>query len=57
MDFPGCFRCHDGDHQSADGRTIPNDCATCHDLLAVDEKDPKVLQGLGQNVGAATGGQ
>jgi hypothetical protein len=36
MDSPGCFRCHDGDHVSADGRSIPNDCATCHDLLAVD---------------------
>ena len=56
MDFPGCFRCHDGDHQSADGRTIPNDCATCHDLLAVDEKDPKVLSGLGFNAGIAPGG-
>jgi hypothetical protein len=53
MDFPGCFRCHDGDHQSADGRSIPNDCATCHDLLAVDEKDPKVLTGLNYNPGVA----
>jgi hypothetical protein len=51
-DFPGCFRCHDGDHLSADGRSIPNDCATCHDLLAVDEKDPKILSGLGYNAGA-----
>lgn len=57
MDFPGCFRCHDGDHQSADGRIIPNDCATCHDLLAVDEKDPKVLSGLGYKPGAGSGGQ
>ena len=46
-DFPGCFRCHDGNHASADGRTISNDCATCHDLLAVSEKDPKILADLG----------
>ena len=46
-DFPGCFRCHDGNHTSADGRTISNDCATCHDLLAVSEKNPKVLTDLG----------
>jgi len=46
-DFPGCFRCHDGNHSSADGRTISNDCATCHDLLAVGEKNPKVLSELG----------
>jgi hypothetical protein len=46
-DFPGCFRCHDGSHTSADGHTIPNDCATCHNLLAVEEENPKVLTDLG----------
>jgi NapC/NirT cytochrome c family, N-terminal region len=51
MDFPGCFRCHDGSHTSADGRSIPNDCATCHDLPAVDEKNPKVLSDLGYSIG------
>ena len=25
-DFPGCFRCHDGSHASASGKTIPRDC-------------------------------
>jgi len=47
MDYPGCFRCHDGNHVSADGRAIPNDCGTCHDVLAMEEKDPKVLSDLG----------
>jgi NapC/NirT cytochrome c family, N-terminal region len=46
-DFPGCFRCHDGSHTSADGQTISNDCSTCHQLLAVDETNPKVLNDLG----------
>jgi hypothetical protein len=46
-DFPGCFRCHDGNHTAADGRTISNDCDTCHSLLAVDEANPKVLSDLG----------
>jgi NapC/NirT cytochrome c family, N-terminal region len=46
-DFPGCFRCHDGSHSTADGRTISNDCDTCHSLLAVDEANPKVLSDLG----------
>ncbi|HEX9080832.1 MAG TPA: hypothetical protein VF768_01065, partial [Holophagaceae bacterium] len=45
-DFPGCFRCHDGSHTSADGKTIPADCDTCHVLLAQDEKDPKILKDL-----------
>jgi hypothetical protein len=47
MDTPGCFRCHDGNHTSAGGKTIPNDCDTCHELKAVDEKNPAILTDLG----------
>lgn len=48
MSYPGCFRCHDGDHSTKDAKqTITNDCAACHNLLVVDEKKPKVLQDLG----------
>ena len=48
MDYPGCFRCHDGDHSTKDGATaITQDCAACHNLLAVDEAKPKVLGDLG----------
>jgi hypothetical protein len=47
MDSLGCFRCHDGSHTSADGRTITNDCDACHTILAVDEPNPKVLTDLG----------
>lgn len=46
-DFPGCFRCHDGSHTSADGQAITNDCSACHNLLAVEETNPKVLTDLG----------
>ena len=46
-DFPGCFRCHDGSHTSADGQTISNDCSACHNLLAVQEENSKVLKDLG----------
>jgi hypothetical protein len=45
-DFPGCFRCHDGDHKSKDGQVITQDCNTCHNLLAMDDPNPKVLQML-----------
>ncbi len=31
--FPGCFRCHDGRHTSADGAVIPSDCRVCHELF------------------------
>jgi len=46
-DFPGCFRCHDGSHTSADGQTISNDCNACHNLVAVQEENPKILTNLG----------
>ncbi len=48
-DSVGCFRCHDGMHTAADGRTIKGDCDTCHTLLAQDEKDPKILKQFGLN--------
>jgi nitrate/TMAO reductase-like tetraheme cytochrome c subunit len=48
MSYPGCFRCHDGDHSTKDNKaSITNDCAACHNLLVVDEKQPKVLSDLG----------
>ena len=43
---PGCFRCHDGDHTDPSGKAISQDCSLCHSLLAVDEKDPKILSQL-----------
>ena len=46
-DSPGCFRCHDGLHVSADGQAISNDCTACHNLLAVQEENPKILVDLG----------
>jgi nitrate/TMAO reductase-like tetraheme cytochrome c subunit len=46
-DFLGCFRCHDGKHKAADGRIINDDCSACHQILAMEEKDPKVLADLG----------
>jgi hypothetical protein len=30
VDAPGCFRCHDDNHKSKDGRKIGQDCETCH---------------------------
>ena len=46
-DFLGCFRCHDDSHKRADGKTITQDCAACHTVLAMDESNPKVLSDLG----------
>jgi nitrate/TMAO reductase-like tetraheme cytochrome c subunit len=30
--WPGCFRCHDGKHVSADGQTLSKECTTCHTM-------------------------
>jgi nitrate/TMAO reductase-like tetraheme cytochrome c subunit len=46
-DFPGCFRCHDGSHTATGGRTIAQDCNTCHEPLAMDEATPEILKTLG----------
>lgn len=46
-DFLGCFRCHDGKHKSADGRVIADDCESCHQVLALEEENPKILVDLG----------
>jgi hypothetical protein len=32
MDFPGCFRCHDDNHKTSDGKAIGQDCETCHKI-------------------------
>jgi len=36
MIWPGCFRCHDGEHHTADGKhsVKASDCNTCHTILA-----------------------
>jgi hypothetical protein len=47
MDFPGCFRCHDGSHIAADGKTIAQDCNSCHEPLGMDESSPEILKTLG----------
>ena len=42
----GCYRCHDGEHKSADGKVITKECTACHTILA---------QGSPPNVAFATG--
>jgi nitrate/TMAO reductase-like tetraheme cytochrome c subunit len=46
-DFPGCFRCHDDEHASKEGKKVSQDCNSCHNLLAMDEASPKILTDLG----------
>ena len=39
MNYDGCFRCHDGNHVSNDGKVLTNDCNSCHILL--EENSPQ----------------
>ena len=34
LEFPGCFRCHNDRHTSADGKVIRRDCDLCHVIVA-----------------------
>jgi hypothetical protein len=43
---PGCWRCHDKKHSTADGNKIGRNCKTCHAVLAEDEADPDILKQL-----------
>lgn len=47
MDYPGCFRCHDGSHVTKTNEGITQDCGVCHNAIAVDESSPEVLKNLG----------
>jgi nitrate/TMAO reductase-like tetraheme cytochrome c subunit/ribosomal protein S27E len=40
----GCFRCHDGQHVSADGKVIPKDCNTCHTVLAESQSGVALIR-------------
>ncbi len=49
---PGCFRCHDEREGVTPagvkiGRTLPQDCNLCHEMLAYDESNPEILSKLG----------
>jgi hypothetical protein len=46
-DAPGCFRCHDDQHVAPGGEKVTQDCGACHNALAVEESDPKILTDLG----------
>jgi nitrate/TMAO reductase-like tetraheme cytochrome c subunit len=48
--FPGCYRCHDGQHKSAAGNVITHDCNACHSIISqgegtdADKISPKGLE-------------
>jgi hypothetical protein len=47
--YVGCFRCHDGNHVSADGKVISKNCDSCHTMLSEVESG-KSMMGSTQGV-------
>jgi nitrate/TMAO reductase-like tetraheme cytochrome c subunit len=45
--FAGCFRCHDGQHVSSDGRVVRKDCDVCHSILEQQEGATKLIASQG----------
>jgi hypothetical protein len=45
--FPGCFRCHGGEHVNEAGNTLTNECFRCHHPVAIEETEPEALELLG----------
>lgn len=45
-DGGGCYRCHAGEHLSADGEEVNSSCDACHTLLSTEEKEPEILKQL-----------
>ncbi len=43
---PGCFRCHNRQHKTAEGEGISRSCELCHTILAEREEDPEILKAL-----------
>jgi len=42
--FQGCFRCHDDNHVSADGKKISKDCTICHTVIGQSESEVVMVQ-------------
>jgi cytochrome c2 len=47
--FPGCARCHDGEHVSAEGTPVRSECEICHTILKQTEGGKRVAVARGQS--------
>ncbi len=48
--FNGCFRCHDGNHTSKDGKVISKECNSCHTVLSEEAGRAAGKRGEHRNV-------
>jgi len=42
LNFPGCYRCHDGKHATEEGKLISHECDGCHLIMAQGVKADNV---------------
>lgn len=50
-DWPGCWRCHDGQHVAEDGSVIRLECNVCHsipEVVGAEEREPVLPLATGQ---------
>jgi hypothetical protein len=38
--YPGCFRCHEGNHVSSEGKVLGKDCQLCHTIIGQETMLP-----------------
>lgn len=46
----GCFRCHDDNHKTPDGKVISKNCTICHSILAQGKRDSVVYTPINGNL-------
>jgi len=50
MEFNGCFRCHNGNHESDDSRIISRDCDLCHTILGQGTAENYAITSIDQSL-------
>jgi len=50
MEFNGCFRCHDGNHATKEGKVISRDCNLCHTVYAQGNPSSLVMNPLDKSM-------
>lgn len=46
LNSPGCFRCHDGLHETEEGEVLSRDCNVCHTIVSQERKSGERLVSL-----------
>lgn len=50
IEYNGCFRCHNGNHVSADNVVISRDCNLCHTILAQGTKEDYKVTSINESL-------